>query len=301
MLTRLQADDKHPDDEVIFASPPGRIGLPSKEYYKNEELVAEYQAMVQSVLPHFLGNQSNETLALGRHDTRLSMASLLPKLISFEAKLAIARPDEEDLEDVIKAYNPTSTSELQKMVPQISLDKVVSALAPSGYTANYVIVSSPAYMGNMSSIVEDTPEQVVQAYLVWKTVQHFASRVEDPIIEPLRRFLNKLEGKEPDAREERWRTCIRSCDNTMGWSLSKFYVDKAFSPADKRFGDQIIDDIKDSFVALLREAQWMVSPLQHCIHFRWQFYLKSTLHCSLVPSSCYLASASNTTLSIIPL
>ena len=252
----MQADDKHPDDEVIFAGPPSRIGLPSKEYYNNKKLLAEYEAMVLSVLPHFFCHR-NESFALGRHGIRLSMPDLVSGLMSFETQLADARPDEEDLEDVIKAYNPKTTCELEQLVPQVSFDKVIRALAPSGYTAKYVIVSSPSYMQNMSSIVEDTPKEIVEAYLVWKVVQNYASRIEDPVIEPLRRFMNELEGKEPDAREERWRTCIRSCDNTMGWSLSKFYVDKAFSPGDKDFGEQIIDDIRDSFVVLLREAQWM--------------------------------------------
>ena len=213
--------------------------------------------MVMAVLPHFFGPYSNETFALGRQGTGLSASEMVSGLMQFEIKLAEARPDEEDLENVIKAYNPLTSCELQQLVPQLSLDKIIRKLAPTGYTAKYVIVSSPSYMQNMSDIVDGTPKEIVQAYMVWKTVQAYSSRVEDPLMLPLRRFTNELEGKEPDAREERWRTCIRSCDNNLGWSLSKFFVDEAFSPKDKQFGDQIIDDIKDSFVALLREADWM--------------------------------------------
>jgi endothelin-converting enzyme len=255
----LQADDKHPDDEVIFVGPPGRVGLPSKEYYRNKKLLAEYQEMLSKVLPHFFDAHSNETFtfALGRQGARLSTADIISGVASFEMKLAEARPDEEDLEDPLKAYNPRSISELQQLVPELAFDKILRALAPTGYTAKHVIVSSPSYLQNMSDIVDATPKEIVQAYLVWKTVQAYSSRVEDPVIEPLRQFFNQLEGKEPDAREERWRTCVRSCDNTLGWSLSKFYVDQAFSPKDKQFGDQIIDDIKDSFVVLLRDAHWM--------------------------------------------
>lgn len=242
---------------MIFAGPPGRIGLPSKEYYNNKKLLAEYQAMVLSVLPHFVGVQPNESFALGRHDARLSTADIISGLVSFETKLANARPNEEDLEDVIKAYNPKTTCELQQLVPQLSFNKIMRELAPAGYTAKYVIVSSPSYLQNMSEIVDDTPKEIVQAYLVWKTILAYSPKIEDPVIEPLRRFFNELEGKDADAREDRWRTCIRSCDNTLSWSLSKFYVDQAFSPKDKQFGDEIIDDIKQSFIGLLREAAWM--------------------------------------------
>jgi endothelin-converting enzyme len=251
------ADDKHPDDEVIFTGPPGRIGLPSKEYYKIPKLLSEYQEMIHAVLPHFLGAHPNETFALGRQGARLSTPDIISGLVSFESNLAEARPDEVDLEDVLKAYNPTKTSELQHLVPRIAFDKILRELAPSGHKAKYVIVSSPSYLQNMSKIVDATPKQVVQAFLIWKIIQAYSSRVEDPIIEPLRRFFNRLDGKEPDAKEERWRTCIRSCDNTLGWTLSKFYVDEAFSPEKKQFGDKIIDDIKDSFIDLLRNAHWM--------------------------------------------
>lgn len=251
------ADDKHPSDEVIFVGPPGRVGLPSKEYYKNSKLLAEYHAMIREVLPHFISLPSNETLALGGQGGRFHTADIISSLVSFETKLAEAKPDEVDLEDSLKAYNPTNTSDLKHLVPEISFDKLFRDLAPSEYKGKYVIVSSPSYLQNMSKILESTPKQVVQTYLVWKTIQTYSSRVEDPIIEPLRRFFNQLEGKEPDAKEERWRTCIRSCDNTLGWTLSKFYVDEAFSPEAKQFGDQMIDDIKDSFIDLLRDAHWM--------------------------------------------
>lgn len=255
-LTCLKADDKYPEVEVIFAGPPRRFGLPSKEYYKNKKLLAEYQAVLLLVLPRFFAPQHNDSFVPG-HGARLSQVDLISGLIAFETKLAEAKPDEEDLEDIIKAYNPKTTCELEQLIPQISFDKIIRELATPGYTAKYVIVSSPSYVQNISGIVEDTPTEIVQAYLVWKTIQTYASKVEDPVIEPLRRFWNELEGKEPDAREERWRTCIQSCDSTLGWILSKFYVDEAFSPNDKKLGDQIIDDIKGSFIGLLRAAHWM--------------------------------------------
>lgn len=44
---------------------------------------------------------------------------------------------------------------------------------------------------------------------------------------------------------------------TIGWILSKFFVEKAFSDEAKHFGDQIVSDIKVQFIKTLRGADWM--------------------------------------------
>lgn len=47
-------------------------------------------------------------------------------------------------------------------------------------------------------------------------MQVYAKRVQDDALKPLLRFNNQLQGKEPDATEERWRTCVKSVDNGLG-------------------------------------------------------------------------------------
>lgn len=58
--------------------------------------------------------------------------------------------------------------------------------------------------------------ETLQAYLVWKTVQAYAHSIEDDALKPLHRFNNGLQGKEPDATEERWRFCIKMADDGLG-------------------------------------------------------------------------------------
>lgn len=48
-----------------------------------------------------------------------------------------------------------------------------------------------------------------------------------------------------------------AADVVIGWILSKFFVEKAFSEEAKQFGDQIISDIKAQFIKKLRGAEWM--------------------------------------------
>ena len=93
-----------------------------------------------------------------------------------------------------------------------------ASLAPAGYNTDRIIVGSPSYLKAVASTLKNTSPETLQAYFVWKTVQQYAYKIEDDALKPLLRFNNELQGKDPDAAEERWRTCVNVVDN----GLSKF-------------------------------------------------------------------------------
>ena len=264
LTSDIQADDKDPETQVIFVTPPYSLGLPSKEYYEDKGLLAEYEAIASKVMEHFYGNSTSNETTMFRDSKHLAAAhGLMKDVVAFETKLAAATPAEEDLNDVTKTYNPMTPAELSQLVlSEIDFEYVISELAPKGYSAHHVIVASPSYLKDLSKVLDTTSRETLQNFLVWKVVQNYASRVEDPAIQPLKQFKNKLQGKAPDAVEERWRTCIKSADSDLGWILSKFFVDSAFSPSAKQFGDQIVTDIKDSFVNILNDANWMTDEVR---------------------------------------
>ena len=43
----------------------------------------------------------------------------------------------------------------------------------------------------------------------------------------------------------------------LGWILSKFFIERAFSEEAKVFGDRIVSDIKAQFVQKLQKTDWM--------------------------------------------
>ena len=143
-------------------------------------------------------------------------AELVEKIVLLESKLAQATPDEEDAEDVTKYYNPMDLDEIKDLLPQLSVKYLISTLAPADFKPEKLIVGSPSYLKALSGILRETSAEALQAYFVWKTVQAYAYRVEDDALKPLKRFNNELQGKDSDASEERWRTCIRVADNGLG-------------------------------------------------------------------------------------
>ncbi|KAL8809939.1 MAG: hypothetical protein Q9200_002994 [Gallowayella weberi] len=254
----IDADEKDPDSVVLRMDALDRPGLPSKEYYSDQDLLQDYAQTIGTVLEALL-REARPTAELDPETTMLFECSeeLVKAVVELEKTLALASPDEADAEDVTKYYNPRSLDELRALLPQVSMPYLLSILAPPGFVPSKIIVGSPSYLEALSQQLENVTYETLRAYLVWKTVQAYVDEAEDKALVPLKRFNNKLQGKDPDVSEERWRTCVKRVDRGLGWILSKFFVEEAFSQSSKAFGDRVIHDIKNQFVKKLSTAEWM--------------------------------------------
>lgn len=61
----------------------------------------------------------------------------------------------------------------------------------------------------------------------------------------------------PNTKSERWKKCLRSVDSSLGWILSRFYIEASFSEEGKELGDKVIMDIKHQFSNKLNALTWM--------------------------------------------
>lgn len=88
-----------------------------------------------------------------------------------------------------------SLKDADKLTPQIHLLSMINNLAPSDVKTNRLIVMSPTYMTNLSSILSSTSKEVLQTYFIWKVVQAYSSVIEADELKPYSRFSNELQGK----------------------------------------------------------------------------------------------------------
>lgn len=212
------ADDKDPDSNIISLSPPYSFGLPSKQYYNRTEVVTSYKDTIGSVLEALIKEAHPKDGALSIFEMPESPGVLNHKvvdaLVEFESKLATAAPDPEDLSDITKVYNPRTLDEAEAYNPAISVKSIINYFT-NGYKPSKIIVASPKYLKSLAEILAAEKRDVLQAYLAWKVVQSYGGAVEDDAVEPLRKFNNKLSGKEADSKPERWRTCINVVDGDL--------------------------------------------------------------------------------------
>lgn len=166
-----------------------------------------------------------------------------------------------------------SLEDADLLTPQIHLATIIHRFAPPDVKVNGLIMMAPAYMKALSTIISSTPKEVLQTYFMWKVIQAYSSAVEADELIPYSRFKNQIQGKvniyrhlncylannlkDPDSRPERWRTCVNHVDGGVGFILSRFFVEKAFSEKAKNLGDQIVSDIKEMFIEKLKITSWM--------------------------------------------
>lgn len=177
-------------------------------------------------------------------------------LVAFEQALAIAAPDPEDANDVTKYYNPHTPGETALLIPDIQVLDIVKNFT-GGFIPPKVIVMSPDYLHKFSKILAKQDRSTIQAYLAWKVTAAWGTSVEAKALQPLLRFRNKLQGKAPDVKQERWKTCLSVIDSDLSWILSRSFIEAAFSKGAKDLGDQVIHDIKDEFSRKLNNSDWM--------------------------------------------
>jgi endothelin-converting enzyme len=240
------ADDKDPDTVVISVSAPWRIGLPSKERYEDDDLLNFYEGTIGRIFQHM----------------HLTSQPIPRKVINFEKKLAAASPNAEDMSDVTQYYNPMSIMEAELLTPKLHISKIIGGLLPSGTSAHSVINMTPKYLRDLAKVLDETDRVVIQAYFYWKAIQSYGPYIEADVLKPLKKWNNYLAGKDADAEEERWRTCVNHVDDGLGWILSRFFVEKAFSEEAKNFGDRIVSDIKNEFIEKLKHTSWMEKEVQ---------------------------------------
>ena len=242
---------------------PRQPGLPSKEYYKDPKVVAHYGQVLGQVLEALLQEAGSGHITHGPSSSVFTQnAELVERILMFESKLAKATPATQEAEDVTFYYNPLTFDEVLSLLPQLPLKQLVSTLAPTAPLPAKIIVGSPHYLETLAQVLRETSAETLQAYFVWKAVQTYAYKIEDDAVKPLKRFNNELQGKDPDATEERWRTCVKVADYGLGWILSKFFVEKAFSEAARAFGDRIVLDIRLQFIEKLKGAKWMSNEVR---------------------------------------
>ncbi|KAL4818010.1 hypothetical protein BDW67DRAFT_20837 [Aspergillus spinulosporus] len=243
VLPSVSPDDRDPDNVVIFLTPPRKIGLPAREYYNDTQTVSDYTAVVETVLGEFVESKSGNQFS--------------KDVVAFESALANVTPTTQAQEDVTQYYNPHSIKETESLLPQILISDIISDLAPSDYETDRLIVGSPPYMKSLSKILAETSRETIQFFFKWKIIQAYSEHVESAEIEPLREFNNVIAGKDPQAKKDRWRKCITTVDEDLGWILSRFYILDAFPEESKKLGDQIVSDIKERFVFTLDQTNWM--------------------------------------------
>lgn len=251
-------DDKHSDVNVLHFSQAG-LGMPDASYYnKTGKFLPAYRDFAHQVM------------------TRANVdggALLANQAIDFETQLSAIFQPASALRDPIKTYNPMSLTEFadkfankkcnldwmsvfQAFWPEYATKATVGEDGKQSALGDVrVIVQDTAYPKALSKLLCEVDDSIVGAYVQWRFLVSVVKDLDSEMSELWYSFNKVLTGtpKPPPL----WKQCISSTDGAWGMALGSLFVAGKFESAEKGIAEQMITDVKQSFIDNLPNLSWM--------------------------------------------
>ncbi|KAF5021003.1 hypothetical protein F66182_6934 [Fusarium sp. NRRL 66182] len=208
--------------------------------------------------------------------TATAAAKFVTSVLEFEGKLVAASTWAEQngpVSDIV------SIAEAQKQFPELNYEYVIEQLAPKNWENDIHLIGS-AYFNNASQIVSETPTTILQAYFVWKAIDSISVYIEADLTNAYNDLVTKIRGRDPESPAPRWKRCINLINYGVAWTqasditsqyigpsgltwiLSRFFVDKHFTPEANELTSDLVQHIKDSFSERIESRDWATEKVK---------------------------------------
>ncbi|MFD1314099.1 M13 family metallopeptidase [Namhaeicola litoreus] len=226
---------------------PGRLGLPDRDYYINQD---EKSKEIREQYKQFIVNLMSFTGVVGEQAQESAET-----ILALETKLAEPRMDKVERRDARKRNNPRTLTELQTISPVFQWETMFKD-AGIEKEVDSVIVSELKYMDALNKVVKTTPFEDVKTMVKWSTLRRAAGNLSTEMEKTSWDFYSKtLRGaKAQQPLDER---ALGTVTGSVGEALGKLYVDAKFPPEAKAKAEQMISNVIKAFQNRIQVLDWM--------------------------------------------
>ena len=181
------------------------------------------------------------------------------KIVEFEHTLAKATLDLDVLYgNPYATYNPVTVHNLSQTIPQVHFDAYFTAFAPRNYPQK-IIVTSYEYAKQLGKLLDYTPAQIIEAYLVARAALQLSPRLgpETEAWKAQRTLVEALQGIKNGAVGDRSEYCVESVEKAMGFAAGRYFTNETFGGDSREKGEEVIFDIVKAFEHSLGDLEWM--------------------------------------------
>ncbi|KAN0123833.1 metallo peptidase [Russula decolorans] len=276
-----------PNFMILWFQQP-TLGLPSKEYFEDKTMREVYASVLERLLIiHYEAEKDKPSRALvinedpkntwppipwppwgdddddghddDPKDCPKNATTLAEEVVKFERKLAQASLDLDILyQDPLYTYNKVPISNITETITQVNFPDYFATFTPRNYP-NEVVVTYPAYPRSLTSILNKTETDVLEAYLVTRAALILAPRLgtSTESWKAVRHLQEVLQGIKPGAVSDRAEYCVDSVDQALGFATGRYFVNETFAGDSKEKGTKVITDIVNAFKKSLSSISWM--------------------------------------------
>ncbi|XP_025080081.1 neprilysin-4-like [Pomacea canaliculata] len=243
----VSADEMQSDQNIIKFTQTELV-LDSRELYLEER---------NSTVLKYLENLYREVHeALGAHAT--TAAQDAKDVVDFQIQLAKATEPKEKMMDRINQLHRMTLANMTARFPQFDwLRYVQRQFSQMGLSYNInleevVVNDALVYYTNLFKLVNQTSVRTLLNYGMWRFVHKFLDFL-DPRLDKVRVIVSDTDSQS----SERWKTCVKITELSFPYAVGRLYVDKKFSPNDKRRTEHMFEKLTVAFKEMLLEVTWM--------------------------------------------
>lgn len=239
------ADQKQSDLNALYIS-QGGLSLPSKDYYFSEAFAKVRDQFKEHVAKMFTLAGSTPEEAAAAADTLLSLETAMAE----NAKTPV------ELRDRLANYNRLSLAELEQLMSNLPILRVLREAGLPLDRTDYVIAGQPKFLESLNRLLAERPIGDWKVYLRYRVLAGAAPVLARPFEEEAFRFYSTVLRGTPQM-EPRWQRAARATDGALGEALGQLYVAKHYPPEAKARMDEMIANIKNVMRDRLVTLEWM--------------------------------------------
>ncbi|KAG0289671.1 hypothetical protein BGZ96_006828, partial [Linnemannia gamsii] len=259
----VSTDVKDPTRRLMDLT-EGGLGLPSKEYYLDERIMAVYQTTVGHMFELMQGKELEFNSGTSSTNTKVEVvvssewAEVAKDVVAFEKLLAAIATERTERRDPEKSYNPRTLDQIRSMTPSIDWQLIVQSVLPErADVPDIIIVNSPGFLQRLEGLLQKTSPMTVQNYLSWIVIRELAGSLSLPYRQPLRNLNAALSGVSADVVPDRWKTCVAAVNSQLGDMAGQYFISDSFKGNSRTQVSNMIESLRETYLKSFPNLDWL--------------------------------------------
>jgi predicted metalloendopeptidase len=225
----------------------GGLGMPDREYYLgNSQAMAAIRDKYKSHIA--------AVLALAGIDHPTPRAA---KIFELERRMAEVHWTRAASEQIAAGNNHWNRAQFEAQAPDLDWRAFFAAANLGGQT-DFVVWQPSALIG-LARLTATEPLDTWKDYLKFHAIEDAAPYLSKAFVDESFAFNGHVLYGIPEQRP-RWKRAVAVCDTALGDAVGKLYVQKYFSPAEKKRAEAMVRNLLAAFDARIDKLDWMAPP-----------------------------------------
>ncbi|KAG0205690.1 hypothetical protein BGX33_007783 [Mortierella sp. NVP41] len=228
------------------------LGLPSKEYYQEQDTLRLYGSTIAQMFQIILGD---EDIVPNNRAQPLTDADVKEEWKEAAKDVLV------DRYDPIKSNNPRTVEELTALTPSIDWLVLISEVLPAGVTSTRpIVVESPTYLAGLNQLLQRASPTTLRHYFTWVAIKGLGLNLGLSYRRPLQVLKSALSGIAADIQPPRWKDCVAVINTNLGQMAGHFFVQETFKGDSRQSVMAIVDSLLETYTRTFPTLTWLDEP-----------------------------------------